>query len=239
MRSLYLQNMIFPGEKMRLNTILAAMLVLAALSFAIQPAENANWIVSGKYNQSVNVNYTTVGGNVTNLDLSSNISTEKWAGYWGNVTGRIVLAPSDTSPLLYSWAWDSTDGGEVCAIGAATGFNWATLQTPDDADIDNAFGLQSGDTDDTNSTLATSCSLDVAGQTPTGIGNLTGVGGFETCAVSDGGTARSNYAFCTNITGVGSAGALFNGQTGDYELIVPTNETAGATETYFFWLELN
>ncbi len=211
-----------------------ALLLLGSLAFAIQPAEGWNVVSTGKYTPTGSANVTTEGGNVTNLDLAGNISTEKWAGYWGNVTGEIVLTPGTS--LFYSWVWDSGNGGEVCAVAAPSGFDWSTLATPVAANIDAAFGFLTGDTDDTGNTLGNPCTVTVAGQTPSGIGDLTGVGGFETCAISDGGTAKANYAFCVNIT---QGGSLFNSATGDYELLAPTNETAGATETHYFWLELD
>jgi len=38
-----------------------------------------------------------------------------------------------------------------------------------------------------------------------------------------------------NIT---TNGTLFNNQTGNYQLIMPTNNTAGTTSTDYFWLDL-
>jgi hypothetical protein len=91
-----------------------------------------------------------------------------------------------------------------------------------------------------NTLTTATCDLDIAEQAVTNTaGNLTGVGGFTTCAVGDGDAYTSglkeNLAFCVEVDADGS---LFNGEAGDYELIVPTNETGGAQETYYFWMEL-
>ena len=73
--------------------ILLGLLFVMGVSLAIQPAEG--WIdgAQSKYVPSANANVTTEGGNVTPLNLFGNVSTEKWAGYWGNVSGNIVLSP--------------------------------------------------------------------------------------------------------------------------------------------------
>jgi len=218
---------------------LMALLAFFGILLAIQPAEE--WVVgqTGKYTQVSHANVTTEGGNVTNLNLSGNISTEKWAGFWGNVSGRIVLAPGINQPMFFTWTWNSSRGGEVCAIAAASGFDWSGVQLVPASKIDSIWGFTGTDTDSAVNTLKSTCSVDVAGIPVSGsAGNFTGVGGFETCAIADQSApgAKSDVAFCVNIT---QNGNLFNGLTGDYELIAPTNETAGQFETYYFWLELD
>ncbi|MEM4194959.1 MAG: hypothetical protein QXY05_01490 [Candidatus Anstonellales archaeon] len=215
------------------------LLVLAGVLLAIQPAEG--WTVgqTGKYTQVANANYTTEGGNVTEINLTGNISTEKWAGFWGNVSGRIVLAPGINQPMFFTWAWNSANGGEVCAVAAPSGFDWSAIQAVAAAAIDAVWGFAGTDTDSAANTLSTSCSVDIAGTSVSGsAGNYTGVGGFETCAVADQAVpaAKTDIAFCVNIT---QGGNLFNGLTGDYELLAATNEVAGQYETYYFWLELD
>jgi len=204
--------------------------------FAIQPASSWNLISSSKYNQTVQANHTTEGGNVTNLDLGGNVSTERWAGYWGNVTGEIILSPATS--IFYRWPWDSSLGGEVCAVAAASGFDWSGVQAVTAAAVNTVWNFGAATDNASNTFTSAACSLDVAGASVTTVGNLTGVGGFETCAVADVGApaGKDDLAFCTNVS---YGGSLFNGQDGDYELLVPTNETAGTFETYYFWIELD
>ncbi len=216
--------------------ILLSLLFAVGLVFAIQPAEGWNVGAIGKYTQTGQANVTTEGGNVTNLNLSSNISTEKWAGYWGNVSGGIVLSPG--ASMFYTWAWNPSDGGEVCAVAAPSGFAWSTLQAIAGSVIDGAWGFDPLETDSGQNTFTSLCNVDIAGQTVIGSdGTTTGGGTFETCLIGDGGgIAKNHVAFCVNIT---QAGNLFNGLTGDYELMAATNETAGTTEMHYFWLELD
>ncbi len=217
--------------------ILLSLLFVVEFAFAIQPAESWTVGTPGKYVPSANANVTTEGGNVTPVNLTGNISTEKWAGYWGNVSGSIVLSPGVA--MFYTWAWSSANGGEVCAVAAPSGFDWTSVQTTAAGAIDSVWNFLSSDTDSGTNTLTSSCNVDVAGTPVAGsAGVTTGGGTFETCAVADSPTpaAKSDLAFCVNIT---QGGTLFNSLTGDYQLLAPTNETAGATETHYFWLELD
>jgi len=215
--------------------ILLGLLFVMGVSLAIQPAENWNAGTPGKYTPSANANVTTEGGNVTPLNLSGNVSTEKWAGYWGNVSGNIVLSPG--TDMFYTWSWSSAAGGEVCAIAAPSGFAWSTVQAIATVTIDNIWTFTGTDTDSATSTLTSACNVDVAGNPVTSVGTTTGGGAFETCAVGDGDdTLKEDVAFCVNIT---QAGSLFNGQSGDYELLAATDEDAGTTETHYFWLEMD
>ncbi len=216
--------------------ILLALFLAMGIVMAIQPAES--WVAGpqAKYTQQAIANVTTEGGNVTELNLTSNISTEKWAGFWGQTAGGIVLAPNNAG-AFYTWAWTPADGGEVCAV-LDNGFNWAGLSAATVAQLDSAWNFAVGDTDSATSTFTNAaCTLNVAGSTVSTARALTlGGGNFYTCAARDGGTAKGDMAFCV---GIQNNAALFNGGTGDYQLLTATNETAGQTENYNFWLELN
>jgi len=220
--------------------VVLGLLLSAGVVLAIQEATTLTWIAEGKYNATPAAGDVTEGGNVTNLDISGNVSTEKWAGYWGNVSSALVLSPNDDgSAMFYSWAWNPASGGEVCAVAAASGFTWASVQTVSAAEVDTVWGFTGADIDSAASTLGESCAVTVAG-TAVGAsaGESTGLGGFQTCAVADAAVpaGKDDVAFCVNIT---SGGSLFNGEDGDYELLVATDETDGNTETYYFWIELS
>jgi len=213
-----------------------AVLLLAGLAFAIQPAEDWQVGPQGRYAQVLNANVTTEGGNVTELNLSSNISTEKWAGYYGNVTGQIVLAPNNAD-MFYTWTWTSAEGGEVCAVAAASGFDWSAVAAAAAGDVDTVWGFATGETDSSTSTMTGTCTMDVAGTSvPTACTTMP-VSGLESTVITDGAAVvKSDIAFCVNIT---AGSTLFNGGTGDYELLTAADEVAGNMETHYFWLELN
>ncbi|MEW5995971.1 MAG: hypothetical protein AB1657_00030 [Candidatus Micrarchaeota archaeon] len=187
-----------------------------------------------------NANYLTEGGNVTDVNLTANESTEKWAGFYGNVTGSLTLQKGTTTIPLYTWSWSMSNGGEVCA-STASNFPWASATAAVRAGIDTAWSFATGDTDSATSTFTdTSCSISI---NPVGALSTTGVftknstnsGVWQTCAVDDGGAGESNFAFCVNMS---STNTFAVGGTGAYQLMVPTTETAGATELYYFYAEL-
>ena len=220
--------------KMKALKLIFGLLLVFSISLAIQPV--ADWTSGPQQKISYTATpFITEGGNVTELNLSANISTEKWAGLWGNISGQIML--SDGSNTFYSWSWTSANGGVVCAQPSATAdFDWTSAAAATAGDVDNAFSFATGDTDSATSTLTQSCSITISGSTVSGAAAQT-ASGFQTCALKDTGTpTKGDLSFCTDIS---SGTTLFNSKTGDYALLLPTNENAGQTETYVFWLELH
>lgn len=180
----------------------------------------------------------TEGGNITNGDLGSATLTEKWAAYWGNVSGSIQLWDGTNS--VYTWSVsNSSVVGEVCA-STNSAFAFSTATSGSGADVDTAWAFTTTDTDSATNTLTgAGCDL-----TFTGITTISGSdsvlhtdSNYETCVIDDGSTgAETNFAFCGVLN---STGLSFDGTPSQYELMVPTTDTAGATETYYFYLELN
>ena len=196
---------------------------------------------TGKYVYTYGTaNTTTEGGNVTEVNLTSNSSTEKWAGFYGNVSGYLLLAQSYTLPAMYVWTWSADSGGEVCA-SVGSDFAWASLATETAADIDTTWGFTATDSDSAANTFTdASASYDVNGQTGTTTGvntyDNTGTQDWETFALNDGGgNNKADIAFCVNMSDTNTFAV---GGTGAYQLMVPTDEAFGAFETYFFYVEL-
>ena len=194
---------------------------------------------TGRYSSNISAgNLTTEGGNVTGVDLAANESTDRWAGFYGNITGSILLAQSADTQVLYDWPWDSTDGGAVCAT-LHPSFTSANVTGASGADIDNAWYFPASATDSgTNTFNNSNCSIRFG---PATVGDAyyadTGLaGGFRTCAFK---SEIIPYAyqmlFCVNIT---NNGTLFNGETGDYEMMVPTQYGPDVYDTYYFYVNL-
>ena len=68
-------------------------------------------------NQSGNL--TIAGGNISYADISATTLTARWAAFFGNVSGNILLG-DDPSHVVYMWAWNPSDGGIVCASTNST-----------------------------------------------------------------------------------------------------------------------
>lgn len=179
----------------------------------------------------------TEGGNITLMNLSATELTERWAAYYGNVTGTIILG--DLGARIYQWSYTIASGGEVCmATDSAQTFAGMSNATP--AVVDTAFGLGSTNDNAANTLNISNCTLVLSTGTEqnTTCARHQGNSTFFTAVIVDAGnTTEADFAFCTNIS---STGRWFGSSTGvaNYELMVPTTPTAGATETYFFYAEL-
>jgi hypothetical protein len=185
-------------------------------------------------------NITTEGGNVSQLNIGTNISTEKWAGMYGNVSGQIVLSEAANSPYMYSWVYDVANGGTVCASKSSVPV-WVGLTAALKDSIDSVWVFPGGDADSANRTMTDAgASVVINGAATPVSANVSTVGGWNTVAVRNmtGTSANTepDFAFCVNINGAGTA---FTGSNADFQLMVPTTETALAVEQYFFFVELS
>ncbi len=211
------------------------LLTFVGLGFAIEDAESATVIKEGDYAIGTTSSDITEGGDVTALNLDGNDSTQKWAGYYGNVTGNLVLGFSNTS-IMFAWSWSQADGGEVC-VSTDANFGWATISTATNSSLNTVwdFGAAS---DNATATYTTFENFEIAGTALSDVETATDLQSWETGVLDDGSSAAENdFAFCVKIDTTGSATAL-DGSTADYQLMVPTTDTAAATETYYFFLEL-
>ncbi len=112
-------------------------------------------------------------GNVTYLEVSGYSITQSWQGYFGNVTGAIMLADSDDS-VMYNWSLASPSG-EIYASTNETilwtniqCFNFTANGTYEDESgsggttnlygmnlsiLENSFNIDSNDADGVNETF--------------------------------------------------------------------------------------
>jgi hypothetical protein len=222
---------------------LIMVLFAATVAFAIQPAQDWTQVATGRYtNSSPADTITTQAGNVTQANIAGNVSTDKWAGFWGNVSGAKVLTQGGLVNIFYQWAWTPASGGRVCLVPSADAFAWATAAAATSSAIDTAWGFNASASDSANQTLNETCSIKLGSSTISGsVGASTGpnLAGdtFQTCAINDGTTsAKGHFAFCVAMQ---NNGTLFNNATGNYEVIVAANNTAASTETYNAWIELD
>ncbi len=177
----------------------------------------------------------TEGGNISGVNVSVATLTDRWAAFFGNVTGSIVLT-DNASQNVYTWAWEPTDGGEVCVNTGGT-FNWASFGAGSAANVDSFFGIGTATDSAANTMTNTSCSLTLNGATYGTLPGVTDASGFETCVIGEGGAStKDDLAFCTVLD---NSGTNYMGEDYNYEVMVPTNATDGASETYYFFVELN
>ena len=174
---------------------------------------------------------STQGGNITEANISSNILTSRWASFWGNVAGNIVLGNGNAN--VYTWSWAPSNGGDVC-LSTGSNFDFSSIQAGSASEIDSAWSFGAVPDNATNTFTTTLCDLTFAQGTVANATNtsLKGSSTFNVCAIREtAGSAKNNHAFCTVIS---TTGKNYANQNANYEIMVPT----GASETYYFYAEL-
>ncbi len=217
---------------------LFGVLVMGGVVFAISGATVGTETERGRWSGNTSGSIVTEGGNVSGVNVTAGTLTSKWASFYGNVTGSIVLADS-AATNVYSWTWAAADGGEVC-LSTDQSFDFASLAgSGTGANVDSTWSFTTTDADSATNTLTESCTvaLDDAASVTSNTG-VTLDSGFQTCSVTDTASpaAEGDFAFCVDID---SAGTNYNGEAADFEVMVPTSDGSSDTETYYFFVELN
>lgn len=190
-----------------------------------------------------------IGGNVTELNISISQQTTKWQGYYGNVSGGIVLEDAN-SHSMFSWTIDDPTG-EIYATPLSSLPDWTDYNNDaNTANVDSAFSLGTATTgvadNATDTFTETHTAFYLAGtQIAADVGpcaktkNGTGVSNWETVILTDGdgGSVTTDFMFVGLIR---EGGTSFKG-TGDlcdYQVIVPDDPNDVIATTYYFYVEV-
>lgn len=233
----------------KLFVLFAVFLTVSGAAMAIRAAtidgtmtDMARWSAATSTASDV-----TEGGNITYGNLNGSSLTDRWAGYFGNISGANIYLTDgvygSTTTYLYSWGVAAANQtGEVC-VSTNASFAFSVAEASTGADIDTAYSWASGSDLGANTFTGTGCNLifEEQGVTVASTAYADGDSGnssFYTCVVDDGAVAAADdFAFCTNIS-VG--GTNYFNQGAEYELIVPASDaTPTSTTTYYFFIEIN
>lgn len=189
--------------------------------------------VSETYTPTVTQTVTGEAGNVTEVNVSSVQVTDKWVGFWGRVSGSIVLADANGN-YFYQWTVSDPTGG-VVYVANSTVSNWGTLESlnitktylPD-------FLLQGTDSfnytftqqEDFTSPTITVYTVNFTLTNPAG-------SNFKTYALAADSGAVLVWAGKVNA----GQTAFNNTYTADYQVLAGMN-TQGGQQTFYFYLEL-
>ena len=174
------------------------------------------------------------GGNVTYVDVSSNVITSRWAGFYGNVSGSLLLADA-SSHNFYQWTVGSMTGAVVYAASGAIS-DWGTGNI---VPLDNANApayVNGAYTDNFTNTFSATETFTSSGYA--GINNVPYVTTFNSTGVA--GNLKTYALYATSETAQVWAGKVvddadgFNGNSADYQILLP----AQTGTTYSFYLEL-
>lgn len=220
----------------KILAILGLFVVLAGMVFAMSGAGVESVVNKTRWEGQIAESHVTEGGNISHVNVSLDSLTEKWAAFFGNVSGGLELRDNVSTNNVYSWSWAATSGGEVC-VSQAPAFVWANAEAAIRADIDTAwsFGSAADNAANTFTDADGTITFDQSG--PVTTANVTLDSGFITYVIGDGTeTAEDDFAFCTEMD---NAGTNYEGEPAHYEIMVPTSNGSTDTETYYFYAELN
>jgi len=240
-------------EFKKILTLFAVFLAVSGVALALPGANIESSTPQERWSgdPAADQNDTTEGGNVTFLELNGTSLTDRWAGYYGNISSVVLYLTDETggsSNHLYQWTgaggpadWTS---GIVCAAQDSA-FDWSNAAAATGIEVNTAWSFGSVADNATQTFTLTGCDIDF---TATGDQDVTGAAmidnsgpagssTFSTCGIHDDNSATEpDFAFCTpNVTDTGS-GVNYKGDAVNFELIVPI--TATETDTYFFFLEV-
>jgi hypothetical protein len=179
-------------------------------------------------------------GNVTQLNIDQTRITDIWQGFFGNVSGRIVLQNSGGNSF-YDWTVAQVTG-EVYAT-RNTVSSWSTVNCTNSTQWQNeetALSIANTSTDGINETYNSTAhpafmvgNTQLSGCRSTRPFNSTGQAGqfWNILLNSD----PANVVYASLLVDNSNA---FDNTTVDFELLVPTNRTT-STAVYYFYAELN
>lgn len=210
--------------------IVLLMLVVLALSISLVAAapEGGDTTVgtSGSGTTTEYTNVTIDGGDVTYVDVNSDVVTSKWAGFYGNLSGTLFL--SDGTNNFYEWSLSTLTGGVVYAANTTvTDWTGTTIAPMDNAGapsfVNGAYTDNFTNTF-TGSEAFVSASLNEA-STP--YATTLGAGAFKTYALKSGSVGIWAGLVVEN-------GTSFTGGEADYQILLP----AQTSTQYSFYVEL-
>jgi hypothetical protein len=227
--------------------VLSALLLVETVFAAPVPATGLTPGVSSHRNLS-NLNRTSVdaqAGNITQLDINALSISQSWQGYYGNISGNIILADANNRSL-YEWGNGTSVHGEVFASRTAA-VDWDTINCSNTTIVsaeETYLGQNAGDADSVSRTFTGSAH-------PSFLVGMRNMSGCPSTNVFVNGGAQSNdyhqilladatdNLVYTTIIDPGKTG--FDGQQHDFQLLVAENGRPGneAPTTYYFFTELS
>ncbi|MFH2020101.1 MAG: hypothetical protein ABIJ34_01725 [archaeon] len=226
--------------------IMLLALAIAMLTFAafVVGDPTGGVLTPGNSSRGVDPSATTQAaqaGNVTQLNIDQTRITTIWQGFYGNVSGQIVLENS-AGDNFYDWT-QATTLGQVYGTRLAIA-SWADINCTNSTQWEteeNALNIPSTATDGINETFTgtTHPTFSVGAKTipvdyckSTRPYNSTGLpGDFYNVLLNSNNTNTVYTAvLADNRNG-------FDDTTVDFEILVPTDRSTG-TATYYFYVEL-
>jgi hypothetical protein len=240
------------GRKMNVGSVgkylllLFAVVVLVSFASAATPVSPTNMTVGTSARGNItgtSQNTSAEAGNVTRLDIEAYQLTKSWQGYYGNVTGKILLSDGSNN-RMYDWNFTSPTG-QVYASRNST-VDWSTMNCSTAGQITletTALGQTATDADSVANTFTSTSHPDftigtntISGCKSTTLFNASGAQStfFWNVLLSDS-VNRTVYSSILNNT------AGFQGSNINFELLVGEDghgSAANTVTTYYFFVQL-
>jgi hypothetical protein len=231
-----------------LLVLVIGLLSLCTVLVAAAPygANSVTWQGSSGFNASGISPSTTnaQAGNVTQLQINGTAVTSSWQGFYGNVTGTLILGDASGNKF-YEWGNMSSPSGEVYA-SRSNSVTWASIDCADAAAVsteETYLGQTAVDPDSVTNTFSSTAhpwflvgATNATGCYSTKAYNSTGAqgAGFWQVLLSD----TTNTVYTTVLDANPELG--FNNKPWDFQLLVGENGKVGneGTTPYYFYVEL-
>lgn len=223
--------------------------VLALVSVVALPTGpgNVSEGPSSRYGVSGARNLSAIAGNVTEVSFDATAVTQNWQGYFGNITGTIVLGNSNNQSL-YNWNLANPQG-EIYATRYSGTPVWASVGCANSTHIDDEDTAlnanQTRDADSVNNTFSTKDHVAfLVGSVPIAVDNCSSIylnnnTGAQTTYFSEvllsDGTNPIIYTALIEDSIIG-----FDGLAHDFQMIVGEDGHLGDNDAtpYYFYLEI-
>jgi len=222
--------------------ILLAMLNAQVLSAAPDniTASEIDCIETGTAAPKEATSVTAKGGNITAMNFSVETQTYYWQGFFGNVSGNIVLDDA-AGNTFYDWAVSAPAGELYASRGSA--IQWDNIICANSTHVASEEVLTGDGSDSVSNTFTSNNTQEFYVGTvrfpvdncsyATKTYNSSGVKGtFEEILLYD---DDSDLIYTTIIQN--DAGG-FNQQTVDFQILVAENGTDASSTPYYFFIEL-
>lgn len=182
------------------------------------------------------------GGAITSVDHTSAITqTYNWAGYYGDVGGKLRLGTDNAK--MYEWTTTTDTGGEVYA-STSESIAWGSIVGESGAHVDSNLSYLADKSDSATITFGNSNSAlnvgnvliaaESASATHTFVNGNAQSTNFEEVILTDGTNIVWTAIISPNSEGFEDATASH-----DYQMIVPEDGSGNSdATTYYFYVEL-
>lgn len=227
----------------KIKTILTIFLVYFLFVSFVKAQPTGADITRGESSRGTNPAVTTQdaqAGNVTGLVINQTTITRIWQGFYGNVSGQIVLENS-AGNNFYDWSL-ATASGQVYAsrnlvsdwsnVNCTNSTQWEAEETTLNIPLTSVEGINETYSLTTHPQFSVG-TVPVQNCRSTRPYNSTGLpGDFWNVLIN---TNLTNTVYVSVLADNSNA---FDGGTADFELLVPTDRSTGFA-TYYFYVELN